>query len=152
MMRYSLLNIKEPTHCLRSRHKLVIKEATSVCIGKEEQKIIICWLLFAIRILCGLPAWRRSSLSSPPPFPDSLSPERAVKVVREMRSSFGRTKSNPKEREIFWMRRREKKTCNTNKKILSAPCSLASAFSSPRPWAYLSYPVLYRRPFCFEMF
>ena len=31
MMRYSLLNIKEPTkYFLHSQHKLVIKEATSV--------------------------------------------------------------------------------------------------------------------------
>jgi len=31
MMRYSLLNIKEPPpHFLRSQHKLIIKEATSI--------------------------------------------------------------------------------------------------------------------------
>lgn len=157
MMRYSLLNIKEPTkHFLRSQHKLVIKEAP-LLYRKRTTKNNYLLITF-----CDPDSLRPSRLASFFAFFSSAFPgfafawERGDGGQRDEIIVRGRIKVIQKREKaisIFWtMRRREKKTCKFKGKKLIAPCSLASAFSSPRPWAYLSYPVLYRRPFCFEMF
>ena len=158
-MRYSLLIIKEPTkHFLRSRHILILQRQP--LYRKRTTKNNYLLITF-----CDPDSLRPSRLASFFAFFSSAFPgfafawergdggQRDEIIVREDKKSNPKERERERERSFGRWEDEKKKTCkNQFKKDFSAPCSLASAFSSPRPWAYLSYPVLYRRPFCFEMF